>query len=90
MRIGRLIIYPWNKKNFIPRIIAIGLIVSWIYWSFAVWREHQQLEARWAQLKEQQQLREDQQRREAAYRLRLLEEKNARSGVQNIMDGYKK
>ena len=90
MQIGNIIIHPWNRKNFIPRVVALALVFSWLVWGLVIHVERQRLKERLEQQQQEQLLREEQQRREAAYQRRLLEEQNARRGVRNIMDGYKK
>lgn len=90
MKIGNIVILPWSWRNFIPRLIAIGLVVAWVLWGVSIWRESNRLEARRQALVELQQRRESQQRREAAYKSRIMQEQAIRSGVQNAIDGVKK
>ena len=96
MKIGNFVILPWSRKNFLPRLIAFALALSWLLWGVSIYHEGQQLRARlqdrqrWQQQQQQQLRREEKMRREAAYQQWLLQEKNARQGVQNVMDGFKK
>ena len=90
MRIGRVIIEPWNIKNFIPRIIAIGLVLAWIIWMGVVANESSRLKALERQRQQQQMRREEQQRREAAYQQRMMQEQRIRRGVSNVVDGFKR
>ena len=90
MQIGKLIIYPWNRKNFFPRIVVIGLVLAWVVWCMVLYNEGKRLEAQRLErerIVEQQQSR---QRREAAYQRRMIEEQRMRSGVQNAVDGFKR
>ncbi len=90
MQITQIRIDPWNRKNFIPRLIVIGLVLGWLVWGLVIWQEQQRLQAQARERQEQQLRREEQQRREAAYRQRMMQEQNIRRGVQNVVDGYKK
>ena len=86
MRIGNIVILPWDRKNFIPRLIVIALAVGWVCWGLVIIHEQRQLQARILERQEQQLRQEEQQRREAAYRQRLMEDK-ARGGTRNAADG---
>lgn len=90
MKIGKIIIYPWDRKNFIPRLIVIALVLGWVIWGIAIYREGKQIEARRQALVQQYELRQARQRRQAAYESRMLEEQSIRQGVQNAIDGVKK
>ena len=96
MRIGNTVILPWSRKNFIPRIIAIAIIIAWFVWGYFLYQENQRLIERARVWREQQQSREyqrsreERQRRAAAYERRQLEEQAIRGGVQNAIDGVKK
>ena len=90
MQIGSLIILPWRRKNFIPRVIAIGLVLGWLVWGLVIFYESQQIKSQIRQQQEQQLLREEQQRREAAYKQRRMQEQNIRRGVRNVVDGFKR
>ena len=86
MKIGNIVILPWDRKNFIPRVIAIALAVSWVCWGLVIMHEKHQLQARRLERQEQQLRQEEQQRREAAYRQRLMEN-DTRRGTRNAADG---
>ena len=90
MQIGNFVILPWNRKNFIPRLVVIGLALSWLVWGLIIWQEQQRLQSHVRERQEQQLRREEQQRREAAYQQRMMQERNIRRGVKNVMDEYKK
>ena len=90
MQIGNFVILPWNRKNFIPRLVVIGLALSWLVWGLIIWQEQQRLQSHVRERQEQQLRREEQQRREAAYQRRMIEEQRMRSGVQNAVDGFKR
>lgn len=90
MQIGNIVILPWNRRNFIPRVIAIGLVLGWLVWGLVIFYEADQLKTRVRQQQEQQLHREEQQRREAAYQQRMQQEQSIRRGVRNVMDGFKK
>ena len=93
MQIGRLIILPWNKKNFIPRLILIGLALGWVAfltWGAWLFKQESQIEQ---QRVVQQQSRQEQIRRQAAYQQRFLQQqqqRRSRNNVQNAIDGVKK
>ncbi len=90
MKIGKLIIHPWNKKNFIPRLIVLVLVLGWVIWGITIYQEGKRIEARKQALVQQYELRQARQRRQAAYKSRMLEEQAVRQGVQNAIDGVKK
>ncbi len=90
MRIGKIVILPWSKRNFIPRLIAIALALAWVVWGIAIYQEGQRIEARKQELVQQQELRQERERRQAAYERRMLEEQAVRQGVQNAIDGVKR
>ncbi|MBO7191376.1 MAG: hypothetical protein J6V32_04680 [Elusimicrobiaceae bacterium] len=97
MKIGRFIILPWSKKNFIPRVIAIIIGVCWlavIGWGVLHAQKTSRLIAEQAaQQKAQQQRRLEQERRQAAYQQRFLQQqqqRRSRNNVQNAIDGVKK
>ena len=89
MKIGKVIILPWSWKNFIPRLLVLGLIVGWFVWAFIVWQESQRLEARRQAWQQQLQLRQERIRRQAAYERQLLEQERARDGVKNAVDSFR-
>ena len=90
MKIGNIIILPWDRKNFIPRIIAICLILGWVTVMGVVACESMRLKTLLRQQQEQQMRVEEQQRREAAYKQRMIQEQRIRGGVQNVVDGFKR
>lgn len=89
MKIGKIIIHPWNKKNFIPRLLVIALVLGWVIWGIAIYQEGKRIEERRQALVQQYELRQARQRRQAAYERRILEEQAVRQGVQNAIDGVK-
>lgn len=91
MKIGNRIVLPWSRKNFLPRIIVLGLFFGWLFGCiFAIINENRII----AEMRREEQMirqrRESQQRREAAYKSRIMQEQAIRSGVQNAIDGVKK
>ena len=36
MQIGNLVILPWSKKNAVYRIVALLLVVAWVWWGIAL------------------------------------------------------
>ena len=96
MRIGNLVILPWSRKNFLPRVITIALILAWTVGGYFLHQENKRLKEQarvWREqreLREYQRLREERQRRAAAYERQRLEEQAIRGGVQNAIDGVKK
>ena len=90
MKIGKLVIYPWDRKNFFPRIIYIGLVLAWAVWCVVFYNEGARLDA---QRQEREAVLEQQQMRlrfQAEYQRRLMQEESIRGGVQNAVDGFKK
>lgn len=90
MRIGNITFLPWDRKNFIPRLIAIGLVLGWLFVMCSVACESMRLKAVMREQQEQQLRREERQRRQAAYQQRMMQEQNIRRGVRNVVDGYKR
>ena len=90
MQIGRIVIDPWNKRNFLPRIIAIALIVGWIAWGLIILREGRQLEEAFEQMQLKQQQQEERLRRAAAYDKSRLEDKLNRRSSKNAVDDAKR
>ncbi|MBR4592718.1 MAG: hypothetical protein IKO35_05875 [Elusimicrobiaceae bacterium] len=89
MRIGNIIILPWNKKNFILRSLLIGVVVLWLAGGYVLCREISLQKKERKDYQERVVKREERLRRQAAYQRRLLEEREAHSGVQNAVDGFK-
>ena len=90
MQIGNIVILPWNRKNFIPRLFVIGVVVLWLAGGYVLCREIRMQEKARQDYQERVVQREEQQRREAAYQRRMIEEQRMRSGVQNAVDGFKR
>lgn len=96
MRIGNLVILPWSRKNFLPRVITIALILAWTVGGYFLHQENKRLKEQarvWREQRasrEYQQSRAERQRRAAAYERRQLEEQAVRGSVQNAIDGVKK
>lgn len=89
MRIGNIIIEPWNWRNFLPRLIVLGLLVLWLGWGLTIFMEGRQINARFEALQQQQQLREERARRAAAYRQAMEQQRRPQNRVQNAVDGVK-
>lgn len=90
MQIGNIIIEPWNRRNFLPRIIALVLLSLWLGWGLTIFMEGRQINARFQALQEEQQLKEERARRAAAYRNALEQQQHPQNRVQNAVDGVKK
>ncbi len=86
MQIGIINILPWSWRNFIPRLIAIGLVLAWVVWGISIWRESRRLEVLRQERLEQEQRREEILRREAEYKRRVRQDQMIRSSVQNAVD----
>lgn len=90
MRIGNIIIKPWDRYNFIGRIILLGLFIAWLGWGLTIFMEGREINARFQALQEEQQLKEERARRAAAYRNMLEQQQHPQNRVQNAVDGVKK
>ncbi|MBR4355052.1 MAG: hypothetical protein IKP96_00540 [Elusimicrobiaceae bacterium] len=87
MRIGKIEILPWNRKNFLPRIIVVGLFFVWVLGcTFAIINEHRIIRVQQQEIQEQEQRREEILRREAEYKRRVRQDQMIRSSVQNAVD----
>lgn len=89
MQIGNIIIEPWNKRNFIPRIIALGLVALWLGWGMAIFIEGRQINARFQALQEAQLQKEERARRAARYRQSFEQQQQPQNRVKNAVDGVK-
>ena len=82
---------PTKKRSIIPRLVGYGLGIIWLVVCVLVaCSEYRVIKEAQRVAQEQQQLKLERQRRQAAYERRVLEEKAARSGVQNAIDGVKR
>lgn len=90
MQIGNIIIDPWNKRNFLPRIIALTLIFLWLGWGIAIFIEGRQISARFRALQAEQELKEERAQRAARYRQSFEQQQQPRNRVQNAVDGVKR
>lgn len=90
MRIGNIIILPWDRHNFLPRLIVIGLVVAWLVWGFFIFQERKQIKAR-IQARQEAQLRQEERLRlQAAYEQRRLQEQFNRGTSRNAVDDFKR
>ena len=95
MRIGRLVILPWSKRNFIPRMVLIFLALGWMFFlawgATLLWQDTRLEEQRAQQQAQQQQRLKDKARQQAQYQ-QMLQQRSGRNqnGVQNAIDGVKK
>ncbi len=90
MQIGNIIIEPWNRRNFIARVIALALLVLWLGWGLTIYMEGSRINARFQAFQEEQQLKEERARRAAAYRQALERQQQPQNRVKNAVDGVKK
>lgn len=90
MQIGNIIIEPWNRRNFLPRLIALALLTLWLGWGLTIFMEGRQINARFQAMQEEQQLKEERARRAAAYRQSLEQQQRPQNRVKNAVDGIKK
>lgn len=82
---------PTKKRSMAPRVVGYILGIIWLVACVsAAMHEHRVIKESHRVAQQQQQLKLERQRRQAAYERRVLEEKAARSGVQNAMDGVKR
>ena len=91
MRIGNLIVEPWSKKNCIYRIVAILLVVLWIFWGITLFMDGQMLQQRLQEVQLEAQREEARAQREAAFRRAALERQGQAEQlqVQNAADAFK-
>lgn len=90
MKIGNIIIKPWDRHNCIYRIIALTLIILWIVWGITIFMEGRKISARFQAFQEEQQLKEERARRATRYRQSLEDQHRPQSRVKNAVDGIKK
>ena len=88
MQIGNLIIYPWNCKNTIPRIIAIGLILAWVIWGITIFQEGEVINQRLQAVQQQEMQKQERARRMAAYRY-AQEQSRKQPRTRNAVDALK-
>lgn len=89
MQIGKFYVHPWNRKNFLPRLIVLVIIFGWLAWGVVLWQENQQLADRRREREQQLQFQQERIRRQAAYERHLLEQQAARESVQNAVDSFR-
>ncbi len=90
MQIGNIIIEPWNRRNFIGRVIVLALFILWLGWGLTIFIEGRQINARFQAFQEEQQLKEERARRAAAYRQALERQHHPQNRVKNAVDGVRK
>ena len=88
MQIGKLEIAPWNRQNFIPRLVALGLVAAWLIWGVFIWREGRILAEREREYQLEQQRQEERLRRLKAYDQSRLEEQFNRNNSRNAVDTF--
>jgi DNA segregation ATPase FtsK/SpoIIIE-like protein len=88
MQIGNLIIYPWNRKNTIPRIIAIGLILAWVIWGITIFQEGEVINQRLQAVQQQEMQKQERARRMAAYQ-QAQEQSRKQPRTRNAVDALK-
>lgn len=86
MRIGNIIIEPWNRKNTIWRIAAILMVGAWVVWGLVIYSEGRAIEARIQAQQEEEFNRQAMQRSRAAYQGALQEQRKQQTGSRNLMD----
>ncbi len=82
MQIGNLIILPWDRKNFFPRVIAIALLLAWVLWGVSIYRDGIRLKERKAQRQEEIQRQQEVFRRQVEYQQYINQQKNRREQAQ--------
>lgn len=85
MQIGNLVILPWSKKNAVYRIVALLLVLAWVWWGIALVLEGNRLEAAVKAQQQAEQQRRELLRREADLR-RAVQQRATPSGVRNAVD----
>ena len=90
MIIGNTEIDPWNKRNLIPRVIAIVLVLGWLTWGLIIVREGRQLQAAFEQMQIEQQRQEERLRRATAYEKSRLEQQYNRTVSKNAVDNVRR
>lgn len=88
MQIGNLIIYPWNRKNTIPRIIAIGLLLAWVAWGITIFHEGEVINQRLQAVQQEQMQKEERARRQAAYKYAQEQARLQQNRTQNAVDAF--
>ena len=90
MRIGNIIILPWDRYNFIPRMVAIGLVVAWLVWGLVLFQEGREIEAKIQAKQLERQRQEERLRRQAAYDQNRMQEQFEKNTSHNALDGVKR
>lgn len=86
MQIGNLVILPWSKKNAVYRIVALLLVVAWVWWGIALVLEGNRLEAAVKAQQQAEQQRRELLRREADLRRAVQQQQTHPSAVRNAVD----
>jgi len=89
MQIGNIIIKPWDRHNFIYRMIALLLVAAWLGWGVTIFLEGREINARLQSLQEEKMRQEERARRAAAYRQALEQQRHSQNKVKNAIDGVK-
>ena len=90
MRIGNYIILPWDRHNFIPRLVVIGLFVAWLAWGLVLFKEGREIEAKIQARQMERQRQEERLRRRAAYEQSRIQEQLNKNASRNALDGAKR
>jgi len=87
MNLDHLVIAPWDRRNFIPRIIALVLVLAWIVWGIILFREGREIQAKIQERQQERQMQEERLRRQAAYEQSRIQEKLNQNASRNAVDG---
>lgn len=90
MKIGKIVILPWSRRNFFPRIIVIGLFLAWVVWGIVLFQESKQIDAKIQARQEELARKEARARRVAAYEQSRIQDKLNRETSKNAVDGFKR
>ena len=86
MKIGNIIVHPWSRKNFIYRLLAIGLILGWLMWGLVIFQEGRKIEAAIQARQMERMRKEERLRRAAAYEQSRIQERFEKNATKNAVD----
>lgn len=86
IKLGNIYIEPWNKKNTIPRLIVLIILIGWFVWGAFIFSEKKKAEIRLYEAQQQIQTKEDNERRMAAYKQRVQQQTQPVHQTQNAVD----
>ena len=90
MKIGNIIILPWDRRNFFPRLIVIGLFLAWVVWGLVLFQEGKEIDAKMQAYQQELARKEARARQAAAYEQSRIQNKLERGTSKNAVDSFKR